>query len=193
MWNAFTKNIIYFFSDNFHIMKKFRNNIFRSFNENIKKTSKQMYHKEDKISWDHIELIYKKDLEEHYTKVTPLTSSHIYLTSKTMMNTKYALDICTERVIDMAKKIEGAEGTVWYLELGLRIKKLILLDRKIKTKEDEFFKELESVLKELEGWEDDNKGSNLTHQSIFDIKTTIKSLNECKFILIFNFKVNYLF
>ena len=107
--NPFTNFPLIFMSDPPHLIKKLRNNIYKSgFKENSSRYNRCLRLNSRNILWEHIYSVYLRDKQRHLFS-TDIRSSHVHLDSFSKMRVKLAVQVLNSKV---QKDMENYENDV---------------------------------------------------------------------------------
>ena len=96
--NPFSKQPLVFISDPPHMLKKLRNNIYKSgYKEESARYSRCMMLDSIPILWNHIYSVYQRDKQRHLFS-TDMRSSHVHLRSLSKMWVKLAVQVLNSKV-----------------------------------------------------------------------------------------------
>jgi hypothetical protein len=174
-YNSFTKHDHFFIGDFYHQIKKLRNNIYRSFNSKSVKFERKMKHNNENISWEDVVEVHDRDRSSRYVPISKLTPQHLELNSRSAMNTKFATDVFSSKVINDIKEYDKNNkktGTIWFLGICTKYKKIINTSIPIVDKEDPKLSQLEDIYHEFVQWDRDvqERENKLTSETMNDMK-----------------------
>ena len=177
--NAYGNWPLFFLSDPTHLVKKLRNNLMKS---GYSDTSKRLLKPgQDVALWRHIRDAYDRD-KVRPLHFTPLREEHVNLTSLSLMRSRLAYDVFSERV-EMELQDEQASGTLGtqqYLKRARCIINLFCSKQKLCSKSDKLIEDLFSMKKWFDEWHSScaaNPKSFVSMQVYEDIKVTTDGMH----------------
>lgn len=154
--NPFSNFPLFFLSDPPHLIKKLRNNIYKSgFKENSSRYTRCLLLNSKNILWEHIYSVYLRDKKRHLFS-TDIRSSHVHLDSFSKMRVKLAVQVLNSKVQkDMAKyENDSTESTQKFILNCETLFNCFNDTEPLLSLEDRRIKALENVLRFFQNWRD---------------------------------------
>lgn len=183
VYNNVTDNLLYFMPDPPHIVKKLRNNLYKSYNPSIKEKGRTLMYEGGQISWKTIQRAWERD-QCRPIWCTKLRAQHIFLNARSKMSCRYANEIFTQKLIndiatcDFELSFAEREATLWYLSIGHLIKRVFSSTRGISDPDHADLVELLHVADKFETWVSNSEAAKDTipsYQTSQDLIYAIRS------------------
>lgn len=186
-FNPFSGYPIFFFSDPPHLIKKLRNNLYKSgFKEQNKRFTRTMRRNGKYILWDHIVAVFNRE-KKRCLFATDLRNSHINLDNLSKMRVKFAVQTLSSKVADDMSKFENNAtlSTQEYIVQCEKFWKVFNDQTPIRVETDVRIHMLEEVLAYFVEWKEslpamyDTKSEQGQHfiawQTMFDLQVMQKN------------------
>ncbi|KAL9978118.1 hypothetical protein ACROYT_G015603 [Oculina patagonica] len=184
-FNPFSGYPIFFFSDPPHLIKKLRNNLYKSgFKEQNKRFTRTMRRNGKYILWDHIVAVFNGE-KKRCLFATDLRNSHINLDNLSKMRVKLAVQTLSSKVADEMSKFENNDtlSTQEYIVQCEKFWKVFNDQTPIRVETDVRIHMLEEVLAYFVEWKEslpamyDTKSEQGQHfiawQTMFDLQMDV--------------------
>ena len=151
--NPFTREPTFFISDPPHLLKKLRNKLFNSGDE--ERHTRLMVHNDGPLLWNHIEAVRKAD-QQGPLRTTPLTKEHTNLDSLSKMKNRLAYDIFAQAVQTHMQEHSHAATTATrvYLQQCTTLMEVFQSNEPLRLPEDDRLKQLKEVKEWFVSWRD---------------------------------------
>ena len=180
--NPFSHLSLFFMSDPPHLIKKLRNNIYKSgYKEMSSRYTRCLLLNSKTILWDHIYSVYRRDSGRHIY-ATDLRSAHVHLDSFSKMRVKLAVDVLNSKVQKDMERHEPAatESTRLFICNCDKLWRVFNDTNPLSTTNDVRIKELDHVIDFFNNWRNElftifkTKSEIASHfitwQTMFDLK-----------------------
>ncbi|OWF43040.1 hypothetical protein KP79_PYT24941 [Mizuhopecten yessoensis] len=156
--------------DIMHVLKKIRNNIESSTNENSSKSGRYLVLENEKIVWDHWKECLQFNFQNGFAIHPKLTEEHINLTPASKMRNQLAIDVLNKNMLYLMKSYQATLDNPNRLSSSIKILEhtSTLADifndhnRPIATLNDARLKDLEKTVEFFNVWEG-NVNKSVTH------------------------------